>query len=578
MIVEKILFLALGLLLIDGFRTPRRQSPIRCASLPAQGGTDPTYDVAAWQAGWTTCEKEIAADLPGGNVPLDLDGTYFRNGHAKYESGSDKVMHPFDADGLVSAITIRNGKCTFRNRFVATEGYRKEKRYKKIMYRGSFGTKKSGGFFANAFDLKQKNVANTNCIFWAGRLLALWEGGLPHRMEPDSLRTLGTYRFKGLLKKGDTFSAHPRFDSKSGRMINFSTKQGGIGPSTVTVFEFEEGSVTPCTKRSFQLTSPLVFFHDFIVTSRYYVFDEAPISLDNPLPFILGAKGPAECIAFDQTKPAVVYLVPRDPSDLVIHRVEVPTHFSFHFANAYDGPDNSVVFDVVKSDNLQLGETSKSTKPIWESIDYSKEVPVAKLYRITLTPKEKNISDQWSVSLDKLSDTQVEFPSVAAHVGCSKHRFVYASCGSDPTSSTPVQGIIKVDTENPGAEVKWMPQRHEFLGECIFVKRTSVDGPTRGSPEEDDGYVLSFLFNGKEKTTEFVIFDAQKISVGPISRQILPVKVPFGLHGTFAPKLMFEPEDILRKHKAALALESKQWGEMTGGFSGLGIVYDLKDY
>jgi len=532
-----------------------------------------SYDSAAWEAGWSTCEKETAAELQG-SVPLDIEGTYFRNGHAKYEVGKDKIMHPFDADGLVSAITIRNGRCIFRNRFVATEGYRKERRYKKILYRGSFGTKKRGGFFANAFDLAQKNVANTNVIWWAGRLLALWEGGLPHKLEPDSLRTLGDYRFKGLLKRGDTFSAHPRIDSKTGRMINFSAKQGGNGPSTITVYEFEEGSVDPIKKRSFKLPSNLVFFHDFIVTERYYVFDEPPISLD-PLPFILGAKGPAECISFDKSKPAVVYLVPRDPSDPVIRRVEVPTHFSFHFANAYDGPDNSVIFDVVKSDSLQLGETSRSDEPIWKSIDYAKEVPSAKLERITLTPKDAT-STNFIVTTKRLSDTQVEFPSVNPRAGCRKHRFVYASCGSDPSSSTPVQGVVKIDTET-GTEVKWMPQRHEFLGENIFVPRDRSNSKT-APIIEDDGYVFSFLFNGKERTTEFVIFDAQNVAAGPISRLMLPTMVPFGLHGSFAPGLVFEPDDIVRRHKASLALESKQWGEFSGGFSGLGIVYDLKDY
>jgi all-trans-8'-apo-beta-carotenal 15,15'-oxygenase len=58
----------------------------------------------------------------------------------------------------------------------------------------------------NALDLKQKNVANTNIIYWAGRLLALWEGGLPHRLEADSLRTLGTYTFKGAIPKKSTYS------------------------------------------------------------------------------------------------------------------------------------------------------------------------------------------------------------------------------------------------------------------------------------------------------------------------------------------------------------------------------------
>ena len=157
-----------------------------------------TYDRDAWSAGFSSAQKEVAGVLPAGtgSVPLDIKGTYFRNGHAKYEVGSDLIMHPFDADGMITAITIQNGEATFRNRMVATDGYRKERRYRKILYRGAFGTKRAGGMFANALDLKTKNVANTNVIYWAGRLLALWEGGLPHKLEPDSLRTDDIYFFK----------------------------------------------------------------------------------------------------------------------------------------------------------------------------------------------------------------------------------------------------------------------------------------------------------------------------------------------------------------------------------------------
>lgn len=538
------------------------------------------YDKTAWQNGFTTCEEETAAVLEGAPLPQDLEGTYFRNGHAKYSVGKDLVMHPFDADGMITACTIKDGRCTFRNRFVATEGFRRERRYKKILYRGAFGTKRSGGFLANAFDLKQKNVANTNVIYWAGRLLALWEGGLPHRLEPDSLRTLGDYRFRGLLKKQDTFSAHPRVDAKSGRLVNFSAKQGGTGPSTITVSEFEPGSVEAVRQRSFQVNNKLVFFHDFVVTEKYYVFNEAPLSLD-PVPFILGNKGPAECMSFDRTKPAVLHLVPRDPADPLVRTVNVDPHFNFHFANAYDGPGGTVVFDVVKSNDLFLGDTSASTQPIWMTVNYERDVAFSKLHRYTLTPNDASASS-YAFSERELSSTQVEFPSVNPRVSCRPHRFIYASCGSDAQRSTPVQGLLKLDTVE-GTEQKWMPQAYEFLGESIFVGRKgdaeASEAGAGAEREEDDGYVISFLFNGRDMKTDLVVFDAQKVAEGPVSRLPLPVKVPFGLHGSFAPGLVFDSEAVMRRHKAAKALDTKSgWGEMTGGFSGLGIVYDFKDY
>lgn len=92
---------------------------------------------------------------------------------------------------MITAITINNSLAVFRNRFVGTKGYLKERRMKGFSSRGAFGTIKSGGFLSSFLDLKFKNVANTNVIYWGKQLLALWEAGLPHKLEADSLRTKG---------------------------------------------------------------------------------------------------------------------------------------------------------------------------------------------------------------------------------------------------------------------------------------------------------------------------------------------------------------------------------------------------
>ena len=56
-----------------------------------------TYDVKAWQVGYETCRSEACEELEGA-IP-DLEGTYFRNGHGKFEVGNEPVLHPFDGDG-----------------------------------------------------------------------------------------------------------------------------------------------------------------------------------------------------------------------------------------------------------------------------------------------------------------------------------------------------------------------------------------------------------------------------------------------------------------------------------------------
>jgi carotenoid cleavage dioxygenase-like enzyme len=64
---------------------------------------------------------------------------------------------------------------------------------------------------------------------------------------------------------------------------------------------------------------------------------------------------------------------------------------------------------------------------------------------------------------------------------------------------------------------------------------------------EDDGYLLSFLWDGREQKTYFVVFDARDVSRGPLHKLPVPTNVPFGLHGTFVPDLVFDHAYIKSK-------------------------------
>lgn len=118
-------------------------------------------------------------------------------------------------------------------------GYEAELKAKKILYRGTFGTQKEGGFLANFLDLRRKNVANTNVVYWGKRLLALWEGGLPHLMDPITLQTYGTSRLAKVLKPSQNLCAHPRYDPATNRYVFFSADPDPRS-TTLTCYEFDD--------------------------------------------------------------------------------------------------------------------------------------------------------------------------------------------------------------------------------------------------------------------------------------------------------------------------------------------------
>jgi hypothetical protein len=90
--------------------TLRKLNAITEIATDAETKEDLQYDIDSWRMGYATCKKESAEALTG-EIPHDLEGTYFRNGMGKFEVGNYKkvikILHPFDADGMISAITMK---------------------------------------------------------------------------------------------------------------------------------------------------------------------------------------------------------------------------------------------------------------------------------------------------------------------------------------------------------------------------------------------------------------------------------------------------------------------------------------
>ena len=56
-----------------------------------------------------------------GEIPRDLDGIYLRNTENPLLPAIGRY-HPFDGDGMLHAISFEDGRASYRNRMIATEG------------------------------------------------------------------------------------------------------------------------------------------------------------------------------------------------------------------------------------------------------------------------------------------------------------------------------------------------------------------------------------------------------------------------------------------------------------------------
>ena len=476
--------------------------------------TAATYSRDDWSSGFRSQPNEHSywvTDLEG-PIPPELEGTLFRNGPGLLDTHGHPVKHPFDGDGMISSIALRDGQAYFRNRFVRTAGYVAEQQAQKPLYRGVFGTQKPGGPLANLFDLKLKNIANTHIVYWADKLLALWEAAEPHRLDPSTLETLGLDYLNGLIAPGGSFTAHPRIDPGhhgEQRLVGFSVKAGLS--STITLYELDlQGHAL--SQHSHTIPG-FAFIHDFALTPNYAIFFQNPVSF-GPLPFLLGFKGAAECIRYDPKQPTKILIIPRNGDPMQV--IETDPCFVFHHANAFE-QDGHVVVDSICYNSFPSLEGSRD----FREVDFDR-VPAGQLWRFSLD------IDAGTAAITKLLTRCVEFPTLHPNVVGRPYRHLFIGTAHAPEGNAPLQALLKLDTHTGNTDL-WSAAPRGFMGEPLFVPRPQGQG-------EDDGWVLVLMYNAERRCSDLVILEGKDITAGPVSRLKLPHHVPYGLHGSFVPR------------------------------------------
>lgn len=478
---------------------------------------DKSYTRADWQGGYQSLTQEFdywINDIEG-KIPPELQGTLFRNGPGLLDINGQRIHHPFDGDGMISRITFTNGRAHFRNRFVRTEGYLAEQKAGKILYRGVFGTQKPGGWLANIFDFKIKHIANTNVIYWGGKLLALWEAAEPYRLDPYTLETLGKEYFNGVLSAGEAFSAHPRCDPSCDRdggepcLVNFSIQPG----LSTTINIFELNLAGEIVRKHAHSVPGFCFIHDFVITANYCIFFQNPVNF-NPIPFALGMRAAGECIQFQAHQPTRIIVIPRFPQlGQEVKILETQSGFVFHHINAFE-VENEIIIDSICYESLPEVEPESD----FRQVNFDSNTP-GQLWRFHLNLQNGNVQR-------KLIESRCcEFPSMnPANVGRT-YQYFYIGAAHAETGNAPLQALLKIDLES-GQRQLWSAAPRGFMGEPIFV-------PRPGSQREDDGWVLALVYDAAYHRSDVVILDASDFSQGAIARLHLKHHIPYGLHGSF---------------------------------------------
>jgi carotenoid cleavage dioxygenase-like enzyme len=437
--------------------------------------------------------KEITTDTLKviGELPDDLSGMFVRNGPNPQWTPIGQY-HWFDGDGMLHGVRISNGKATYRNRYVQTKGWKIEHEAGKAVWSGMLEPSQKD----NPHNF-YKNAANTALIWHAGQFLALWEGGAPHVIKVPDLDTIGEYTYKSKLTSALT--AHPKVDPVTGEMMFF-------GYSFAPPY-LEYSVVDPLGEllRTVPIDLPMgVMMHDFAITENYTIFMDLPLTFSPQR-----AQKGEPMMMFESDRPSRFGIVPRHGDNSNIRWFESPPCYVFHTLNAYE-EGNEVVLIACRMSSTNVLIT-KDTQP-----DPDGDIPRLHQWRFNLTTGK--------VREEMLNDIPAEFPRVNENFLGRQTRYGYA--GKMAQGSMPLfDGLIKYDHHNGKS------QTHEFGrgrygGEAVFV-------PFPNATSEDQGWLITFVHDTTEDTSELVVVNAQDVNAEPVARVLIPQRVPYGFHGAW---------------------------------------------
>jgi len=450
-------------------------------------------------------QEVTAANLPVvGELPARLDGVFVQN--MPNPAFAPGVGHSwFDGDGMVHGVEFRDGTATYRNRWIETQGLREDRAAGHATYIGSLARPGAGK--------RHKNTANTDLIWHAGRLLALWwEGGEPYELSLPDLKTLGPYDYNGTLGVGLT--SHAKRDPKTGDLhfIAWGTRR----PYLTVCVAGDDGRVK--RKVPVDLPGPRVQ-HDMALSDKYVCVFDFPLAMD------FDRDQPA--LGFKMSdQPARIGLLPRETGSDSVRWFDVEPCYMWHVMCARDDGDAFVLLGVRSRDatNVDADGVARNDRPL---VDGEHRFD-SYLYEWRLNTRDGTVRER------VVDDALAEFPRVNDAYVAASARYGYLALIDETAPTLRAEGIAKYDLTTYARQDIAFPDGCFGYEPCFAAPDDSA--------AEDDGYILGFVTDVAAGTSELWVTKADDFAAGPVARVRLPQRVPPGFHGRWIARSVFAPQ------------------------------------
>ena len=445
-------------------------------------------------------ESNIDDVIVEGEIPKEINGTYYRNGPDPKFPPRGGSSHWFGGDGMIHAFHINDGKVSYLNRWMKTVKWKKEHEEQKALWSSGMDVMNNDPSVSN---IETDGLANTAIVSHAGKIFALEEAHAPFEFDQMTLESKGSHTFSDKLQGPVT--AHPKVDPITGELLFFGYMADGFFTDTIRYTAVsKDGNIS----KSELIKAPFPsMVHDFFATQKYIIIPVFPLTGD--FERALNGKPP---FAWEPEKGTHVCILPRDGSADDAKWIECDPSFVFHYMNAYDENGS------INCDLMEFG------------------VPPLFPYADGTMPEQKDAEAKhvrWHIDLNKgkiektaMDDLTGEFPRIDDRFALQKHSHGYyaGNIGKHPKGMS-LNTIVHYDFLTDKRE-HYTTQDEGAFGEPVFVpkSRDSKDG---------EGWLIATEFNAKENRSNLVILDAMNVSSGPIAVAQLPHRVPYGFHGWF---------------------------------------------
>ncbi len=385
---------------------------------------------------------------------------------------------------------------------VESRAYRAAKERGEIAY-SEFGTDPCRSLFARVFAMFAPKISdnpNVNLAWLGERFIAMTETPIPVEFDPQTLAAAGVaYEAPGLLT-----TAHPHLDRDGGAMLNYAAR---LGPrNRYRFFRLEPGSREPRVIAEQPVGEP-AYMHSFGLSERWLILAEFPSwstrcgSLSAAAPIIENYAG----------SPARHPLHPLRPRQRRGHGalrdrrlLRLPPRQRLRARRRGGGR------------HLRLPGRRRCRRRIHGPAAPRRGGPGAVGAALPHRPGGRTVSHE------RLAPDGFDLP----RINYGRHNERPYRCAWGVGGPAPPAGSTtsSAPTSRPAA------RRPGQSRTASPASRSS--SPARGAEAEDDGVLLTLVFDGARGGTRLVVLDAR--SLEEVARAEAPHTIPFGFHGQFA--------------------------------------------